>query len=78
VEVRWWGSGVVVGVFSTPNFFSTRYHSGMDTEKRELWGRLQNEAERAKVTCAHRRSDLKRWLRPVRHEESSSASPKKE
>jgi hypothetical protein len=28
-------------------FFSIRYDSGMDTEKRELWDRLENEPERA-------------------------------
>jgi hypothetical protein len=28
-------------------FFSIRYASGMDTEKRELWDRLENEPERA-------------------------------
>jgi hypothetical protein len=37
----------VVGVFRYTNFFSTRYHSGMDAENRELWDRLENEPERA-------------------------------
>jgi uncharacterized membrane protein YpjA len=31
----------VVGIFGTPNFFSSRYHLGMDTERsKELWDRL--------------------------------------
>jgi hypothetical protein len=33
--------------FGTPNFFSTRYDSAIDTEKREPWDRLANEPERA-------------------------------
>ena len=38
----------MVGVIGTPNFFSTRYYSGMDTERsKELWDRLENEPARA-------------------------------
>src|SRR4028118_1490317 len=36
------------GFLGTTTFFSNRYDSGMDTEKkRELWDRLDNEPERA-------------------------------
>lgn len=38
----------MVGFSGTMYFSSTRYYSGMDTEKsRELWDRLDNESERA-------------------------------
>jgi hypothetical protein len=42
--VREWYCGEGYG---TPNFFSTRNDSSIDTEKRELWDRLANEPERA-------------------------------
>jgi hypothetical protein len=37
----WWG------FCRATNFFLIRYDPGMDTEKRELWDRLENEPERA-------------------------------
>ena len=37
----------MVGFFRTTYFFRNRYDSGMDTQKRELWDRLENESERA-------------------------------
>jgi hypothetical protein len=36
-----------VGIFEATNFFLSRYDSGMDPERRELWHRLENEPERA-------------------------------
>ena len=42
--LKWPRSGCVQGA---TYFFRNRYDSGMDTEKRELWDRLENEPERA-------------------------------